>query len=174
MSILGKYTKQPVEVEVYSIQFVDDMEPTDNLLTSFTILARSTAAAWDQVVQAAPYTTTAMDDGRIIAATSNVTGYASAADGYVLYVANKSQDAAITACGYSIPARGAAVIRRLYGAWVIEAKSTSVMIDSTGDQRVRTFVSGGTVGLKYKAQVAVTTNEGRTLQDEFIVSIKEV
>jgi len=174
MSLLGKYKKQPIEEEVYSIQFVDDMEPSDNLLTTFTLLARATALPWDQVTQASPYTATATDDGRIIAATSNVTEYASAADGYLLYVANVSQNAAITACGFSIPSRGAAVIRRSASAWVIEAKTTSVMVDAVGDQRVRTFVSGGVVGIKYKVQVAITTNEGRTLQDEFTVAIKEV
>lgn len=173
MTMLGKFTKQPVEVEVYSNQYVDDLEPTDHLMTAFAIITRKGAAIWDQAVQASPYTTLATDDGRIIVATANITGYGAAPDGYTLYIANKSQNSAITACGFPIPARGAMVIRRYSGAWVIEASTTGVLVDSTGDQRVRTFVSGGVNGTKYEVQVTVTTNEGRTLQDEFVVSIKE-
>jgi hypothetical protein len=171
---LGSFTKQPVEVEVYSIAFDQDMSEADQLMSAFTILARSTSSPWDQVVQAAPYTTLASDDGRILVATANVTGYASAADGYLLAVANQSQNAAITVCGFSVPARGAIVVVRRGGAWAKEAGTTGVLINSTGDQRVRTFVSGGTAGISYKAQVTVVTAEGRTMQDEFLVRIKEV
>jgi hypothetical protein len=174
MSIRGKFRKQPVEVEVYSIQFVEDLAETDEITTSFTILARDTAAAWDQVVQSAPYTTLASDDGRVIVSTASVTGYASAPDGYLLYASNKSQNAAITVCGFSVPARGAIAVRRYGAAWVTECSTTSVMVNSTGDQRVRTFVSGGLVNTAYKVQVAVTTTEGRTLQEEFKVTVKEV
>lgn len=174
MTLRGKFTKQPVEVEVYSNQFVDDLAETDELTTAFTILARYTAAPWDQVVQTAPYTTLASDDGRVIVATANVTGYASAPDGYLLYAANKSQSAAITVCGFSVPARGAIVVRRSGAAWVNECSTTSVLVNSAGDQRVRTFVAGGMVNTAYKAQVTVTTTEGRTLQEEFKVTVKEV
>lgn len=173
MTILRKFSKQPIEDEVYSIQFVNDIEPSDNLMSTFTLFSRISANAWDQQEQSAPYTTTALDDGRILVTTTSVTGFASAAEGYVLYVSNKSQNSAITVCGFTVPARGCIVVRRAGSAWTIEARTTCVMVDSLGDQRVRTFVSGGIERLTYKAQVAVVTNEGRTLQDEFTVTIKE-
>lgn len=174
MSRLGSFFKQPVEVEVYSIAFELDMSDTDEITSAFTMLSRSTAAAWDQVVQTSSYTTLATDDGRILVATANVVGYTSAVEGYMLYVSNQSQGAAITVCGFSVPARGSIVVVRQGGAWVKEASTTGVLINAVGDQRVRTFLSGGVVGLTYKAQVTVTTTEGRTMQDEFLVRIKEV
>lgn len=39
--------------------------------------------------------------------------------------------------------------------------------------RVKTFLSGGTAGMKHKVTVTATTDDGRVLQDEFIVSIKD-
>lgn len=39
--------------------------------------------------------------------------------------------------------------------------------------RVKVLVSGGNVGTKYKVTVTVTTDDGRILQDEFIVVIKD-
>lgn len=172
MSMLGRFIKQPVETEVYSMQFVQAMSPGDQLLTSYTFISR-VGATWDGTTKSSPYTTTLTDNGTIIAATANITGVSNPPDGYLLYVSNVSTSAAITACGYSIPVRGAAVFRALYGAWVMEASTTGTLINSSGDQRIRTFVSGGVNGVNYEVQVTVTTSEGRTLQNEFIVKVKE-
>ena len=38
---------------------------------------------------------------------------------------------------------------------------------------VRVWLRGGTVGVKYKVEIIVTTGDGRVLEDEFIVTIKE-
>lgn len=172
MTVLGKPTKQPVEVEVYSIQFIEDLAPTDELTSTWQILARSTATAWDGIPLTANYTATASDSGRIIVTDHGIT-LPTQTDGYVLYVSNKSQLSAISVGSFSVPARGALVVSGVGGAWVAEASTMSVLIDAPGDQRVRTFVTGGKVGLSYKLQVAVTTSEGRTLQDELLIRIKE-
>lgn len=42
------------------------------------------------------------------------------------------------------------------------------------EARVRVKLSGGTVGTKYKVTITTTTDDGRVLQDEFIVRIKEL
>jgi len=173
MSILGKYVKQPVEVEVYSIQFVDDMAATDEITSAWQIIAPSTLAAWDQVVQSAPYMALASDDQRILVSTASITLPTGVADGYRLCVGNQSQVSAITVGSFNVPARGAIVVTRKSGAWAVEASTNAVLIDAARDQRVRTFVSGGIVNLTYKVQVLVNTTEGRTLQDEFLVRIKE-
>lgn len=173
MSLLGKFTKQPVEVEVYSIQFVEDLSATDEIVSTYTIFARTTAASWDQVVKTAPYTALASDDGRILVVTASVT-LPTGTEGYRLYVSNQSQSAAISVGAFSVAARESVIVTYSAGAWVREAFTECVMVSSPGDQRVRTFVSGGVVGQTYKAQVAVTTSEGRTLQDEFQLRIKEV
>ena len=38
---------------------------------------------------------------------------------------------------------------------------------------VRVWLRGGTVGVKYKVEVIITTGDGRVLEDEFVVTIKE-
>lgn len=174
MSLLGEYRKQPVEVEVYGIQFVNDMSSTDEIDSAFQMLSRNIDEAWDQVVYAVPYTATLTDDKRIVVATSDITLPSDAPDGYHLCVANSGQLAAINVGSFSVPARGAIIVLRKSGTWVVEAKTTAVLVNATGDQRVRVWVSGGTPWEIYKVQVTVSTAEGRTMQDEFTVEIEEV
>lgn len=174
MSLLGEYRKQPVEVEVYGIQFAEDMSDTDQISTAYQILSRDTAEAWDQVVRTAPYTALLTDDGKTLVSTSDITLPVDAPDGYRINVANQSQISGIFVEGIAIPARGASVILRKSGAWTEEAKTNSVLVDAVGDQRVRVWVYGGTPWEVYKVQVTVSTSEGRIMQDEFTVEIEEV
>lgn len=44
--------------------------------------------------------------------------------------------------------------------------------DTRGDS-VRVWLSGGTAGAKYKVEITATTGDGRILQDEFTVTVKE-
>lgn len=174
MSLLGEYRKQPVEVEVYGIQFVKDMTETDQIESGFQMISRDSDAAWDQVVQSAPYTALLTDDGRILVTSFDVTLPADAPDTFHLCVANQSQSAAITVEGIAVLARGSTVVLRKNGAWVEEAKTNAVLVDSVGDQRMRVWVYKGTPWEMYKVQVTVSTSEGRTMQDEFTVEIEEV
>jgi len=50
-----------------------------------------------------------------------------------------------------------------------------LVVDTVGvfDPRVRFWVSGGVAGVKYKVTIDVDTADGRELQDEIIVKIKE-
>lgn len=173
MTILGKYTKQPVEVEVYSIQFSQDFAVGDHITSTWQIIAPVTAVAWDLVTQTAPYTALLTDAGRILVVTASVTLPVGITDGYQLFVSNASQASGITVGSFPVPARGAIAVTRKAGVWVSEISSSSVLIDAGTDQRVRTFVTGGIAPTPYKVQVLVVTNEGRTLQDEFIVRLKE-
>lgn len=173
MSILGIYIKQPVEVEIYGIQFATDMTPTDQITEAWQMIARDTANAWDQVVQEAPYTALLTDAGRQLVTNSDITLPVGAPDGYRIYIANKSQDTAIFVDAFSVPARGAIVLARVNGAWTEEAKTNAVLVDAIGDQRVRTRVFGGTPFESYRVEVTVSTSEGRTMQNEFVVEIEE-
>ena len=92
MTILGTFIKQPAERESYSIDFTDDLDPTDELVSATTVVSPSDLTLFSSVV-----------------------------------VGN----------------------------------------------RVKVTVLGGTVPTKYKLTVTATTNEGRVLQDEFIVKIKD-
>lgn len=174
MSLLGEYRKQPVEVEVYGIQFAQDMATTDQIETAFQLLSRDSDPVWDQVVYGVPYTATVEDDKRTLVAVSDITLPTDAVDGYHLNVCNGGQLAAINVGSFSVPARGSIIILRKNGTWVQEAKTTSVLVDALEDQRVRVWVYGGTLWEMYKVQVTVTTAEGRTMQDEFTVEIEEI
>lgn len=60
--------------------------------------------------------------------------------------------------------------------------SKSVTISPTGPtissaivgERIKTWVSGGTAGVKYKVTVTATTSSGRIKQDEFYIKCKEL
>lgn len=169
--ILDTHEKQPVEVEVYSIQFAEDLTAGDDLATAFVTIARK-GTAWDGAKKTATYAATLEDTGTLIVTDHDVT-LPTATDGYVLSVANASQGSAINVGGYSVPARGAIIVLGVASAWTVEASTTSVLVTAPRDQRVRTFVTGGKNKTSYEVQVTVTSNDGRTLQDEFIVKVKE-
>jgi hypothetical protein len=174
MSLLGEYFKQPVEIEVYAIQFAQDMSLTDQIQSAFQMLSRDADEPWDQVVQGTSYAATDADDKMIIVSTASVVLPVSPPDGYHLCVANASQVSAISVGSFSVPARGAIIVLRKNGGWKMEAKTESVLVDGPSDQRVRVWVYNGTPYEVYKVQVTVSTAEGRTMQDEFTVEIEEV
>ena len=94
-------------------------------------------------------------------------------DGFRIYVSNQSQTSEISVGSFNVMPRGAAVIASLGGAWFVEASTNAVLIDSLLDQRVRTWVTGGSNLVSYKCQVIASTNTGRVLPDDFIVKVKE-
>lgn len=60
---------------------------------------------------------------------------------------------------------------------VVGAVSPSgLTVDTVGvfDPRVKFWVSGGTAGVTYKVTLDVTTADGRQMQDELIVKVKEI
>lgn len=58
-------------------------------------------------------------------------------------------------------------------ATVISPSDLTLVSALVVGNRVKVTVSGGTVLAKYKITVTATTNEGRALQDEFMVKIKD-
>lgn len=173
MSLLGSFYKQPVEVEIYSIQYKADLAATDELTAAWHLFTSEVAEAWDGVTKTDPYTVLLTDSEKTIVTTASVTAPTGAPEGFRFYVANASQSAGIFVNGIAIPARGASVLTYKSGAWVQEAKSELVLVTSLNDQRVRIRVFNGSLYEVYKAQITVTTAEGRVLQDEFLVTIEE-
>lgn len=174
MSLLGSFLKQPIETEIYSIQYIKDLTSTDELTAAWLILAPDVANAWDQVVQDAPYTALLSDAERILVVTSSVTLPVAPPENYRICVANKNQSGSIFVNAFNVSARGATVVAYKAGIWVEEATVDGTLVNALNDQRVRTRFSKGVPYEVYKVQVVVDTTEGRTLQDEFIVTIEEV
>lgn len=175
MSLLGQYYKQPVEVEIYGIQFATDMATTDEIQTSFTMISLEFSDPWDRKVRDALYTPVLADNDKIIVTTAGVVTPtdSSITDGFRLNVANASQTSGVLVGDINVPARGAIVVVMNNGVFVEEAKTESTVVNAVNDQRVRTRVFGGTPFETYKVQVTVSTAEGRTMQDEFTVEIEE-
>lgn len=48
------------------------------------------------------------------------------------------------------------------------------VVENGTDHRVRLKVSGGTDGVEYKVTVVTNTEDGRRLEDEFYVKIKDI
>lgn len=172
MAILGKFTKQPIEVEIYAIQFADDMPPTDSIAGGHQVVTHN-GKATGTLILSAPYTATLNDDHKVLRTTAGVTLPAGAADGYTIYVGNVNQSAGIFADSISIPARGSAIIVRTAGAWITEVTAQGIIVAAPRDQRVRIVFTGGFDGQTYKAELTAMTSEGRTMQDELLIKVRE-
>ena len=170
MTVLGKFTKQPREVQTYAIQFAGDMTPTDHITGGYSALALDKAIETDLTTA---YTVTTADNNKLFYTASNVTLPGTASDGFVVMVSNTSQSSQITVGAFAVPARGCIIVRRLAGAWVSEMAGTTVLVDAAGDQRVRIRVVGGVNGTTYKGQLSATTAEGNVFEDEMTIKIKE-
>jgi hypothetical protein len=173
MSLLGYYTKQPVEVETYGIRFDKDMSPTDEIESTYTLFSREFDNPWNQEIKSTVYTPVLADAGKIIVTTSDIELPTGITDGFRLNVANASQTSGITVGSIAVPARGTTIAVLSNGVFIEEAKTESVLVKATEDQRVRTRVFKGDPFQTYKVQVTVSTSEGRTMQDEFIIEIEE-
>lgn len=170
MTILNKYTKQPREVETYAIQYAEDMSSTDNITGGYSAFALDKAIETDLSTS---YTATSSDNNKLFYTGNSITLPTGVADGFVIMVSNTDQDSAITVGSFNVPARGCIIVRRKNSAWVAELTGTTIIVDATGDQRVRVSVSGGFHGTTYKGQLTANTSEGRVLEDEFILRVKE-
>lgn len=172
MAILEKFTKQPIEVEIYAIQFAEDMAATDSITSGHQVVTHN-GKSKGLMVLFAPYTATAADDRKTLRTNSSVTLPADAADGYTLYVGNTNQSAAISVGPTNIPARGSSILVRSAGNWIVEASATGIIVAAPGDQRIRIVFVGGLDGNSYKAELTAITSEGRTMQDELIIKVRE-
>lgn len=58
---------------------------------------------------------------------------------------------------------------------IVTVTPTGLTIDNSivVSPRVKVFTSGGVDGVKYKIEVTATTDDGRVLQDEFYIRVKD-
>lgn len=172
MAILEKFTKQPIEVEIYAIQFAEDMAGTDSITAGHQVVTHN-GKSKGLLVLSAPYTATPGDDHKTIRTNAPVTLPVGVADGYALYVGNTNQTGSISVGPFNVPARGSVIASRIAGAWVSEVSVTGIIVAAPGDQRMRIQFTGGLDGNSYKAELTAITSEGRTMQDELIIKVRE-
>lgn len=172
MTILGTFTKQPIEVEFYSVQFVRDLPDTDEATSGYQVITHNGKSV-GTLTLAAPYTALLADDRKTIRTTGAITLPSGAPDGYTLYIGNVNQNAAAFVGATLVPARGSVIVVRSVGAWVIEASANGILVSAPGDQRMRVQMAGGLDKKPYKIEATIGTAEGRTLQNEIIVKVRE-
>ena len=172
MAILEKFTKQAIEVEIYAIQFAEDMAPTDSISGGHVLLTHQ-GKSKGTLNLSAPYAATLADDHKSLCSSAAISLPNGVPDGYTLYVGNVNQSAGITAGSFNIAARSCAIIVYRAGNWLCEASGQGIVVAAPGDQRIRIIFAGGTDGNNYKAELTASTAEGRVMQDELIIKVRE-
>jgi hypothetical protein len=181
MPVLAKVTKQPQEVESYSVVYDDDLNENEDLQSSFHSLVNSNNFV-GRVVSTISLSLSLADDKHLFVMSGGTTLTVPSGLGLTeFYVCNASQAGSVTigavalidgAATKVLGTHDSAVLVFANGTWTTDASATST-IAITDEQRVRLFVTGGTDGNAYKAEITTATNEGRTLQDELIIKVKE-
>lgn len=172
MTVLGKFTKQPREVEIYAFQFGEDMAPSDEITSGYCAIRYGTAPR-DEVTLTLPYAATLADSGIQLYTPESVTLPGNAPVDYRLMVANTDQDSAIVVGTFPVAARGALIVRMTSAGWKIEIAASAIIVAAGRDQRVRVQVTGGAGKNKYMVQATAETAEGRVMEDELELKIKE-
>lgn len=172
MTVLAKFTKQPIETEFYAIQFAEDMAMSDEI-TGGHVVVTQLASSTGLMVLNSPYQIQLSDDKKTIRTTSNLTPPVGAPDGFTLYLGNANQNAAITFGSLPIPARACAIFVKRDGQWEVEVTGQGIVVSAPRDQRIRIQFAGGVNGTSYKAELTAITAEGRVIQDELVIKVKE-
>lgn len=198
MSTLGKFQKQPAEVEKYAIQFQQALTPGDNLVNC------NVKAFPNKTIQRITsdnlFLTPTEVDEMLVVARADVVLSPSSVVGTRMFVANGNDfnPVTITADGMLIKfddidgyGTGVTYTNKETLTYVLYANETAEfvfdgnfwresfyvranLVTGVGDQRVRFLVGGGENLSTYFIETTVATEEGRVLQDEFQVKIKEL
>lgn len=183
MTLLGKFIKQPDEVESYTVVLTQALGSTDEAVSTFGLITLPRGVPKIRYTPAVP--SEALQSDTSIISDVNFSLPLVPAGGR-FYIANKSPTIPIfiTYGGYSegnnvmvheVPPCGSVVlVSDGQNDYSVEAYITTVLVKGDRDFRVRTFVHGGVDAESYKVELTTTTAEGRVLQDEFIVKIKDV
>ena len=179
MSIVGQASKQPEEIDVYAIDYTDDLVVTDAPATAFSFaLVKGQVSALQNIAASASVSTPLkrylLSGGAVLTLTGmNI--------GDRVYVCNKEPVTAATIASADtvdgvasitlLAMRAVALIKTATG-WVTEIAVRNI-VDVT-DKRVRNEITGGTSGVTYKIETTTTTAEGRVLQDEILVKVKDI
>lgn len=184
MSVIGKDTKQPGEIESYSVTYDDDLNPAEDVTTAYhaifaerRLVEKVTKTSAYSVVAADAFKLFKLEDG------ADLTIPADLADDTELYVANfdAAEDSTII-CSELIDGESSlllsinrsVVLKRIDGTWVTVVNGTNVVVNTPTDHRVRVFFDGGEDRTVYLVEVTADTDEGRRLQDELRITVKEI
>jgi hypothetical protein len=182
--IVGKSTKQPAEINSYSVIYDDDLNPDEEVTTAYHLIfnEKKLVAKFDKDDD---YTALAADvfSAFRVTGASTFTLPTGLADGSEFYVANYNTVDPVTiassetidgASTYSLPVNHSVVIQRQGGLWVTLVNGVNIVVNAANDHRVRVFFDGGADKSIYIIEVTADTNDGRRLQDELRITVKEI
>lgn len=181
--IIGKATKQPAEIQSYSVTYDNDLNPNEDVTTAYHAIYVERRLV-EKVTKAVDYTAVADDVFKLfkLEAGATLTIPAALADDSEFYVANfDSNEDATVACSELVdgeatlilPINRALVLKRIDGTWVSVVNGTNVVVNTPTDHRVRVIFDGGEDRTVYITEVTADTDEGRRLQDELRITVKE-
>lgn len=178
MGIVGQAGKQPAETDLYDINLADDLAATDAPAAAHAFVMVHRQAGPVVAVTSARTASTPL--ARYLLSGGAALTLAGMAPGDRVYVANKNPVAAVEidsvdlvdgAPAHTLAAlHGVALVKTAAG-WEIEA--TARVIVDAANKRLRIWLAGGADKLTYKIEATTTSAEGRVLQDEILVKVKE-
>lgn len=198
MSLLGKFQKQPAEVEKYAIQFVAALAPTDELVNCGV-----KGFVGKGILRVSPpesYTVPMEVDTLLVCAKETVVLSSMPVAGARIFISNINAFSPVLVLSQTFPISFEVIdvdgtaqtySRSMVDSYTLLANETAEfvfdggvwresfyvranLVTQAGDQRVRYLVGGGENLSTYTVETTVFTSEGRVLQDEFQVKIKEV
>ena len=181
--IIGKATKQPAEIQSYSVTYDNDLNPNEDVTTAYHAIYVERRLV-EKVTKAVDYTAVAADAFKLfkLEAGATLTIPSGLAADTEFYVSNfdSASDASV-ACDELIDGSATLevginrsfVIKRIDGTWVTVVNGTNVVVNTPTDHRVRVFFDGGEDRTVYITEVTADTDEGRRLQDELRITVKE-
>lgn len=178
MGVVGKATKQPKEVEVYALRYTDDLGASDSLASAYTfIMVNRLAGALVEYDDDA--TVTAAGKRYLLTDSAVLTLSGMSVDDRVYVTNGDDTDAAEIASADLVDGAATLTLTALHGVvlvktedgWITEATVRATV--DVADDRVRNRMSGGYDGVTYKIETTTTTADGRVLEDEILVKVKE-
>lgn len=181
--IVGKATKQPRETESYSVIYDDDLNDGESVVSSSHIIYNEKKLV-DAIDIAADYAAVAADAFKAYRVTGphTVTLPVGLVDGTEFYVGNASAADQCTVAAseliagsatYLVGVNHSVIVKRVAGTWSVIATGDSVLVDTPTDHRTRVFFTGGEDKGVYVAEITADTDEGRILEDELRITVKE-
>ena len=181
--IIGKAQKQPAEIQSYSVTYDNDLNPNEDVTTAYHAIYVERRLV-EKVTKNVDYTADADDAFKLFKLEdgATLTILADLPDDTEFYVSNfDAEEDATVACSELIDGETALllsinrsfVIKRVDGTWITVVNGTNVVVNTPTDHRVRVFFDGGEDRTVYITEVTADTDEGRRLQDELRITVKE-
>lgn len=174
MMILGKFVKQPAEIESYSIDYSLKLAETDSISSLFCSLVdievtKDLRLAYEPGGIVLSAGVTALCQQSVTLSNLPIGAMVSIAN-----VGNSALTVTLNDTTLVMPERHSRIFKMTATGWVVIAALRASIVDSPTNKVVKCFVEFGEDGQNLQAEITATSSEGRVMQSEFNIRIKEV